>query len=78
MRTKWFWNLLMMLVMALSMVGCGSDDDENGESGENNFPEGTVTVNLNNEFINCIRWESPNDLKGYVNTFIVSLGKKKV
>lgn len=76
MKVKWFLNLLIMLLMVLSMVGCGSDD-ENGESGESNFPEGTVTVNLNNEFVNCIRWESPNDLKGYINTSIVSLGKKR-
>lgn len=42
MRTKWFWNLLMMLVMALSMVGCGSDDDEKKD--DEGGGEGGTTV----------------------------------
>lgn len=48
MRTKWFWNLLMMLVMALSMVGCGSDDDEkkDDEGGTTVTTEYTATMEV--------------------------------
>ena len=74
----------MLLVMALSMVSCGGNDEKAAaDNEENNLPEGTVTVNLtNNEYVNTgtgglIKWVSPNDMESYSHAIdIVSLGKK--
>lgn len=42
MKANKFWSLLMMLVMALAMVSCGSDDDEKKD--DNGGDDGGTTV----------------------------------
>ncbi len=80
MKMKWFWMVCMIVMTSLVAVSCGDDDDEGGESGAGNTPEGTVTVNLEKggssiKFkgnYGTLSWEAPNNFYGPA----ISVGKK--
>lgn len=63
MKTKWFWNLLMMLIVALSMASCGSDDDEkkddDGEGGTTVTTEYTATTEVKEVKLRALQYIEP-------------------